>query len=240
MCAPKTLRNAWGLVKASLKARGIHADVRLPASSRKEPRWLSAEEIPVFLDAIRDKPVELGALLALHSMRRSEIYGLDWQDVDLENSIIHVRRSCVLDESAKPVTRRQNKTAASTRDVPIFIDRLHAVLSEKQKESGPVMTDSLSTLRKRIASVCKTAGLPDIGIHGLRHSFASLCYHLGVPEIAAMQLGGWSDYQTMRRIYTHISTSDKDKSTKALAGFFSKNANKNANEASDALKSQVE
>ena len=224
-CAPKTLRNAWGLVKASLKARGIHVDARLPASARPQPRWLAPDQIPVFLDAIYGKPVELGALLALHSLRRSEIYGLDWSDVDLDNSMIHVRQSCVVDESAKQVIRQQTKTLSSTRDVPIFIDRLYELLKASAALSGSVMSGNINTLRKQLKAVCEAHGLPDIGVHGLRHSFASLCYHIGVPEITAMQLGGWSDYQTMRKIYTHVSSADKEKCANDLKSFFTNIAN---------------
>ena len=60
----------------------------------------------------------------------------------------------------------------------------------------------------------------------VRHSFASLCYHLRVPEQIAMEIGGWSDAGTMRRIYTHIAQSDFERYRGELAAYF---ANENAN-----------
>jgi spore coat polysaccharide biosynthesis protein SpsF (cytidylyltransferase family) len=47
-----------------------------------------------------------------------------------------------------------------------------------------------------------------------------------------MQIGGWSDYQTMRKIYTHISQKDADSYKNAMSEFYNKkadNANNNAN-----------
>ena len=77
--------------------------------------------------------------------------------------------------------------------------------------------------------ICRENNLPNVGIHGLRHSFASLAYHLQIPEKIAMEIGGWSDYQTMRKIYTHLSSIDRKKAENKMAEFY-KNANKNANE----------
>lgn len=229
LCSPKTLKNAWGLVRATLAENGLNVSVKLPAQAPKEKAWLDAAEIQTFMRAVRGTPGEIGALLALSSLRRSEIYGLDWKDVDLKKNVIHVRSSRVLDENAQPVTRRQNKTSASTRDVPIFLPRLWELLDSVEKKEGPVLTSAIGTLYDQIQTVCRSAGLPAVGVHGLRHSFASLCYSLRISELGAMQLGGWSDYQTMRKIYTHLSEADKKKSADKLSDFF-KNANENAND----------
>lgn len=68
--------------------------------------------------------------------------------------------------------------------------------------------------------ICADNQLPEVGIHGLRHSFASLCYHLNVPEKAVMQIGGWANDATMRRIYTHLAQRDMEKNIRSLKDFF--------------------
>lgn len=221
---PKTLKNAWGLVRASLAEIGINETVRLPAQEPTEKLWLTPEQIPIFLNTVRGKPVETGALLALHGLRRSEIYGLEWSDIDGSCSMLHIHQSMVMDDHAKLVVRNKNKTTASTRDVPVFIPRLQELLLAEPNKSGRVVTGNIGTLRERIASACKEAGLPDIGVHGLRHSMCSLCYSKGISELACMRLGGWSDYQTMRKIYTHLSEADAKSSTDILMEYFSKNS----------------
>ena len=219
-CSPKTLKNAWGLIRSALSENGMDVTVRLPAQTPHEKEWLTPEQIPLFMSAIRDKPGEIGALLALSGLRRSEIYGLDWKDVDLSNKVIHVKQSMVLNDKAEPVVRKQNKTASSTRDVPIFIQRLYDALSAVPDKTGMVVLGNIGTLRKRITTACATAELPDIGVHGLRHSFCSLCYSLGISELGAMRLGGWNDFQTMRKVYTHLSELDENKSAEKLTAFF--------------------
>ena len=77
--------------------------------------------------------------------------------------------------------------------------------------------------------VCNILGIPNVGAHGLRHSFASLAYHLGFSDLQTMEFGGWSDIQTVRGIYTHIAKIDRVKATNAMTNFY-KNANENANE----------
>lgn len=83
--------------------------------------------------------------------------------------------------------------------------------------------DIPNTVWDHINSICTKNGLPKVGIHGLRHSFVSLAYHLGVPEKVVMDIGGWSDYQTMRRIYTHIAKSDVSRYAEQFKGFFKEN-----------------
>lgn len=219
LCSPKTLKNAWGLVRSSLLEIGMDVSVRLPAQVPHEKEWLTMDEIHLFMDAIKGTPGEIGALLALSSLRRSEIYGLDWEDIDLDKKLIHIHQSLVLGENAAPVLRQQNKTTASTRTIPIMLDQLFDALAAVEDKTGPVVPGNVGTLRKRISRACAAAGLPDIGVHGLRHSFASMCYSLGVSELGAMQLGGWSDYQTMRKIYTHLSEKERDQSAVTISKF---------------------
>ena len=64
--------------------------------------------------------------------------------------------------------------------------------------------------------------MPPVGVHGLRHSFASLAslaYHLQIPEQIAMEIGGWSDIGTMRKIYTHIAQQDMERYETKLQDF---------------------
>ena len=104
--------------------------------------------------------------------------------------------------------------------VPVLIPELAAALDRDRQPSGPVLRFSQATLRRTADRICKNAGLPSVGLHGLRHSFASLAYHLRIPEQITMQIGGWSDYGTMRKIYTHVAARDMDTYQGALRDFF--------------------
>ena len=132
------------------------------------------------------------------------------------------------------VRKKQNKNRTSTRSVPILIPELSEAIERLRKPSGPIMDYDQDTLRVEVHKACQRAKITDVTVHGLRHSFASLAYHLQVPEKIAMEIGGWSDPGTMHKIYTHIAQSDITRYQTAMADFYSKkrevNANENAND----------
>lgn len=227
--AAKTVKNAWRLVGSALKDAGIEApSVALPAVMPNERPWLDPDQILVFVEAVKGQACEIPALLALHSLRRSEILGLTWDKVNLKAGTIRVSGAVVYDADNKAVSKSTNKNAASVRTVPIMIPALSSALLAARQASGPVVSCNPNTIWAQVNRVCRAAKLPEVGCHGLRHSFASLAYHLGLSELQTQELGGWSDPATMRKIYTHLAAADRAKASNVVADFF-KNANENAN-----------
>lgn len=225
-CSPKTMKNAWGLVSAAMRYIKMPVPtVTLPKIIQQERAFLEPEDIPVFLDGIKGKNFELAALLALHSMRRSEICDMTMADVDLKKGMLYVRGAAVPDKNNKIVHKAENKNSASNRPIPIMIPRLTELLTQMQEDgvTGYLIPYHPNSIYKAVNSVCKKNGLPEVGCHGLRHSAVSLAWHLGWDELTSMKIFGYSDYATMRKIYTHLSTSDKDKNVKAMQNFFSEN-----------------
>lgn len=203
---PKTVHNAWRLVTASLRHAGAEIpQVNLPQKHKAERQWLDYDQIKTFCDIIKGKPYELGALLALNGLRRSELLHLTADDVDLTNGIIHVRGASVVGLNNKLTDKATNKNASSTRDVHIAIPRITELVRGKK---GRLITTNPTTLYGLINDLCEKHGLPKVGVHGLRHSFASLAYHLKWSESTTMREGGWSNTDTVHRIYTHLANAD--------------------------------
>ena len=221
--AVSSVKRVWTLVSMSAKDAGYQLpEVKFPSQSKKEKAFLQPEQIPVFVEAVSGTDIEIPALLALCSLRRSEVYGLRWQDIDFGQNTIRVNGSIVYGPDGF-VRKEQTKNRSSNRYVPILIPELKEALAEQMGElDKPVIATPSTNLRSSINTVCRNAGLPEVGVHGLRHSFASLCYHLGLSEMVCMRLGGWSSFQTMRAVYTHLAESDVAKGTEALSGFFAK------------------
>ena len=221
ICSPKTVKNAWGLIRPAIEAAGVDLPkVKLPQLVPKEPVFLTPEQISVFVAAVKGTPVEIPALLGLHSLRRSEIAALDWANIDLRKRIIKVSGAVVPGENWALVEKPTNKNSASTRTVPIMIPELYDALKAVPDKSGKVVTCYISTIYDWVNKVCDENNLPRLGVHGLRHSFASLAYHVRMSEQAAMQIGGWSDYATMRKIYTHLSTQDINAAANSMSKFY--------------------
>lgn len=232
----KTVVNRWRFLAQVLTwATGKAYPAKLPQVVRPDIDFLDQEDLTTFLDYIKGKPAEIEALLALSSLRRSEIAALNWDDgdIDLKHRWIHVRGAVVPDSDHKMVKKATTKNTSSRRDVPM-IDPLYEALQAVEEKTGPVVKVHPATMLARINKACAAAGVPQVGCHGLRHSFASLCHMLNIPPQVAMEIGGWSDRATMDRIYTHVSKRDKNSYENAFTAHFKtketdQNANENAN-----------
>lgn len=216
----KTLTNSWRFVASVVaEATGQRLNIRLPQIIPAQRPWLTPEEIPVFVAAVKGDKAEIPALLALSSLRRSEIVGLRWSDIDLARGVLTVNGSAVPDEHNKIVYKRETKNANSRRVVPI-IPPLKAALAAARPVGEYVIRYHPATIMNQVNRVCENNGLPKVGLHGLRHSFASLAYHLGMSEKVAMEIGGWADDRTMHKIYTHISNQSVSAAAQAFTNFF--------------------
>lgn len=227
--APKTVYNGWRMITAALNYSGLAVPaVNLPKSAPKETAWLDYEQIQTFVKAIEGKSCELACLLALHSLRISEIRALKPDSV--RNGVIRVRGAVVPDKNDKLVFKKANKNDPSRRDIQVMIPRLVTIWPKDE-----IKLQTASPLRRQIESVCKHNGLPVVTIHGLRHSFASLAYHLKWDERTTCAVGGWGDPTCVHRIYTHLSKLDKNDNIEAMKAFYNcKNTNEITNENSKA------
>jgi len=223
--SPKTMKNTWSFLCSAVKSECgiVLPDIETVSYQREEHAFLTPDQIRAFVSAASTDKYRIALYLALCSCRASEIRALDWSNVDLDNKTIYVKGALVRDKENQKVEKKENKTAKSTRYVPIFIPELQQALRDVQDKAGKVVVANENTLLEHANQVCDSAGLPRVGVHGLRHSFASLCYSLEIPVKVTMQIGGWSDMGTVMRIYTHLAQKDVSKNASKLADFF-KNA----------------
>lgn len=217
----KTLTNSWRFLASVIhESTGKKITVRLPQIVHNPRPWLTPEQILIFVEAIKGTSIEIPALLALSSLRSSELLDLKWTDIDLDAKTILVSGAAVVDEEGNLIHKIENKNSSSRRTVPI-IPPLEAALRAAPRKREYVVTMTSNWIYKSINRICIENDLPEVGIHGLRHSFASLAYHLQIPEKIAMQIGGWANDQTMHKIYTHLSQKDVAHHADAFSSFFS-------------------
>lgn len=219
---PKTVHNAWRLVTGSLRHAGEEIPtVNLPAKAKPQKAWLDFQQIQTFTSVLRGKPYELGALLALNGLRRSEILHLTSDDVDTDKGIIHVRGASVIGLNNKLTDKETNKNKTSTRDVHIVIPRLNELIRGKK---GRLITTNPTTLYGSINDLCEKHGLPKVGVHGLRHSYISLCFHLKWDMQTVMREGGYSNTQTVNEVYRHLAAADANADVERARAFFASSA----------------
>lgn len=218
--SPKYIKNAWSLVSAAIyettKRRPI---VLLYEKENNERPFLDPEQIDTFVEAIKGQPIEIPALLCLSSLRRSEMLALTWDKIDFKKEIIYIHGARVRGDGGRLVHKKQNKNDTSRRTVPIIPPLLEA-LKRVERKGQYVCTMTGDLTLTRINQVCRANDLPEVGLHGLRHSFASLAYHLQIPEKIAMEIGGWKDADTMHKIYTHLAQRDIAKRAQDFSNYF--------------------
>ena len=216
----KTVKNAYGLISAAIAYEtDRQITVTLPQVIPNEHEFLTPEQIPVFLEAVKGTDIELACLLGLWSLRQSEISALKRGDVDFTVNTIKINRAAVPDEHNKMVVKPETKNTSSRRTIPLS-PRIKELISPDLPQDAQLVTISPAGLRRKINRICEENNLPPVGVHGLRHSFASLGYSLGIPEKELMAIGGWSNDATMKKIYTHISKQQKQDAAQKIMEFY--------------------
>lgn len=168
------------------------------------------------------KPAELGILLALFTgLRIGEVCGLKWEDVDLVNFTLSVRRTVarISDISGKSEKRTkivisEPKTQSSVRIIPI-----PQFLSEILRKNEGEKENYLLTNSERITEphsfylkykrFLRINGIENYSFHALRHSFATKCVELGFDAKTLSSILGHSSVSTTLQIYVHPSLEQK-------------------------------
>ena len=218
----KTVANAYGLVRPVLKECGVDVfGVRLPQVQKPVKRYLQPKDIGKLAQAVQGDSCEVPILLAVWlGLRRSEIAGLCWDCVDMDNSLLHIRRAVVPDEHNKWVQKDTAKNLSSQRtvDCPDYImDKIRELPHRSDGRLFPMHPD---TIRKHVHRACAAAGITDTTVHGLRHTNAAVMKAAGIDDRYAMERGGWSCESTYRKTYSYVFDSDKVDANKAINEYF--------------------
>lgn len=222
--SPKTIANAYGVIRPVLKEHGVDVfGVKLPQRVKPNKEYIQPEEIGPLIEATKKDKYEIPILMAVWlGMRRSEICGLCWDCVDKENSTITIRRTLIMNKDDEFVLREGAKNISSQRTIhcPSYImDKLSALRNGQSNEER-VFRMSPDTLRIHVHSVCKAAGITDTSTHGLRHTNAAIMRHIGISDDHAMERGGWTEERTYKKIYSYVFASTAREEDKQVDDFF--------------------
>ena len=219
----KTVKNAWAFIKSVLSAQGIDVDNAVKVSQPRKKRdanWLEPDEIKKFVAAAADDPLCVPMLLALMSMRISEIDALRWENIPPHPEFIRTTGARIRNENNEYVLKAEQKNLESDRNVPLLIPELRAAILRDWKPEGKVLSVCQTTLRCAVERTCARAGVRRVTVHQLRHSFASLSAHLRIPAEISMEIGGWNNDKIMKEIYTHIARSDIERYKNEMWNFY--------------------
>ncbi|MBV9690100.1 MAG: tyrosine-type recombinase/integrase [Ktedonobacteraceae bacterium] len=219
-------------VKWNLISRNVCDLVTPPRGEEFEIKPLTVDQIHKLLDVMRGHRSEALFLLALVTgMRRGEIMGLKWQDIDFATSTLQVRRiltrvpTKLRAEGHKEVfVEAEPKTRRSRRSIVIASFALEALKQHRVRQlevrtkAGALWQDhdyvfctSIGThvnptkdILDPLKALLRKASLPDIRFHDLRHSAGTLLLAMGIHPKIAQELLGHSNISMTMDIYSHV------------------------------------
>ena len=195
----------------------------LPKLEHREMKTLPAEQLASFLHEAKESGVfELYYIELATGLRRGELLGLKWEDIDLERGTIQVRRQIARIDGK--VVEAPLKTKNSYRSLSIGTDAVEILRNQQKKTSseyvfpspagGPISPDSVLHMLHR---VLKRAGLPKIRFHDMRHTFATVALQNGVDiKTVSGMLGHYSAGFTLDT-YAHVTTQAQRQAADTMA-----------------------
>ena len=202
----KSVRNAYGLIKTVLKQNDIYvSDISLPTKQEIEYATPFDKELIKIFEIVKGTHMEIPVLLATFcSLRRGEICGLRFSDVDHEAKIIKIQRSRGKVDGQEYV--KEPKTKKSKR-VVFATDYILKLIRDLPHESEDeyIFKYTPNNITKRFLELLRKHGLPECRFHDLRHSFVSVLSAHGIDPLYIQTTGGWASDQIMRRVYLQVS-----------------------------------
>lgn len=247
--SPKTIHHHLELisdvfsyaVKMELVSDNPCTKVTIPKGEVKEKQIYSQEEMALLLTKMENEPLKYRAffyLMAYSGFRRGEMLGLEWKDIDFENSIISVHRTSN-QTKARGIYTDTTKTKRSQRTLkisPYIMEMLKVLKAEQDEEALKlgdywVDTDRLftkdngepqhpNTTYEWLKRFCKHEGLPFHGLHSFRHFAASSMISAGLDVTTVSGALGHTNSGTTLNCYSHMFQTAQARVAEAMDGAF--------------------
>ena len=212
--------------------------VTVPKAPPTEREVYSLEEAQRFLESLEEAPIKYKAffILAIYGgLRRGEILGLEWKDLDFTEHIIHIRRTSLYLADRGTYTDT-TKTVQSTRTLKLpaavfaVLRQLRAEQAEERLKMGDLWQgeDRLftnldgrplfpNTPYNWLQRFCKNTGQRFLGVHAFRHLNASLLIDAGADVTLVSKSLGHSQVSTTLNIYSHSFQEAQARASEAVA-----------------------
>lgn len=186
-------------VRDGLAPRNPVEHVERPRGPSAPGAAWDAEQAQSFMAVAATDRLHAGWLLAIHGLRRGEVLGLRWEDVDLEERTMRITRARVAVGSEVVISG--TKTARGVRTLPLPRDVADALIATRVRQDvehqaagpgylasgyvvvdeagAPLRPEAFSDAFRRLAG---RAGCPPVRLHDLRHTSVSLKRSLGWPD----------------------------------------------------------
>lgn len=236
-------------IKNDLIIKNVTNATTRPKKAKKEPRVLTPEEQESLIKAMKGDRLEAAFILALFTgLRRGEILGLKWKDINFKDKTLRVMRTLcrVKDYDTSDVAKSKTKlefntpkTDKSKRIVPLLDGVIAALKAHKKKQAAEKLRlgegyrdqdlvfcnefgDPLDPrrLKESLDAIVEKAGLKKVNIHALRHTFATRGLENGIELKVMQELLGHSTITMTADIYSHVLPEKKREAINKLQKVF--------------------
>ena len=231
----KTVRNINQVISSAMKLAKSQKLISvnptdgcaLPKVEHQEMKTLTADQLAAFFREAKNSGVfEMYYLELATGLRRGELLGLKWDDINLDTGAIQVKRQVARINGE--VVEAPLKTKNSYRTLSIGADAVEILQEQRNKvageyvfpssNGGPISPDSVLHMLHR---VLERAGLPKIRFHDLRHTFSTLALQNGVDiKTVSGMLGHYSAGFTLDT-YAHVTTAAQKEAAKTMGSLLS-------------------
>ena len=210
-------------VRQGIVGANVTCLVTPPAREAPHHRFYDSSQLRMLFRASEGTPLEVAVKLAgCLGLRRSEICGLKWRNIDLKRGVLTVCevRTAVsgraLEKAPKSYASERRLAFGGSEDLETMLKRLHCDWERRRKQDpkynpeGYVAVNEAGkpyqpdVLCQRIAQFIAAQGLPPISLHGLRHSFASVANSQNVPMFSISKALGHSSTSVTSAVYMHL------------------------------------
>ncbi len=245
--APRTIGHAHRLlnkvlgvaVKNGTLARNVVGVHQPPKAEDTEIEILTSEQVVDVLTALEGNALFAIVSLALATgMRRGELLGLQWGDIDLESGTLKVERA--VEETSAGLRLKPPKTKRGRRNISLPSEAVTMLRARKVQQmetrlvlgQGQVRTDTLvfsniegGLMRPRNVSkawwrLVTSHSLPRVSLHSLRHTHVSMLINAGVDILTISRRLGHSKAAITLDVYGHLVVGADAAAAKAIEGLF--------------------
>lgn len=239
----KSLRHHKNIIHQTLELAVINniiienpcKNITLPKLERNVYDFFNLEETKQFLKSVkRERLYPLYYLTAVYGLRRSEVLGLKWDSIDIDNKKLTIKHTRT--RANEIIEKDKTKTKSSLRSFPLTDDTINLFVKLKNEEKynkklfGKEYTQNSYIFKwengkpynpdyitNRFNKDLKKYGFKHIAFHGLRHSCGSLLNEQGFTLKDIQEWLGHADIQTTGNIYLHLDTKRKENISNTLA-----------------------